>query len=245
MTQSFKVALVGVEPMRRHQSDPTLASLTTTPPPKKGYRSNPLNYRPIALLSCLSKAFESILNGKIQKHLSTSDLLSDHQYGFRKGCSAGDILSLQTDSWSSSLSHFGETFSVALDIAKAFNRVWHKSLLSKLPSFGFYPSLCSFISSFLSGCSISTVVDGHYFSSKPINSSVPRGSVLSDTLFLLFIDDLLSVTNCPIHPYAGDSTLHFSTSFDRRPPPTTGLTKLQTGGSRTLNFGSCSFPIGA
>ena len=191
--------------------------------PKKGDRSNPSNYRPIALLSCLSKAFESILNRKIQKHLSTSDLLSDRQYGFRKGRSTGDLLAFLTDSWSSSLSRFGETFAIALDISKAFDRVWHKSLLSKLPSYGFYPSLCTFISSFLSDRSISAVVDGHCSSPKPINSGVPQGSVLSPTLcggrsLLLFIDDLLSIErNCPIHSYADDSTLHYSTSFNRRP----------------------------
>ena len=189
----------------------------TQPVPKKGDRSNPSNYRPIALLSCLSKAFESILNRKIQKHLSTSDLLSDRQYGFRKGRSTGDLLAFLTDSWSSSLSRFGETFAIALDISKAFDRVWHKSLLSKLPSYGFYPSLCTFISSFLSDRSISAVVDGHCSSPKSINSGVPQGSVLSPTLFLLFIDDLLSKTNCPIHSYADDSTLHYSTSFNRRP----------------------------
>ena len=187
------------------------------PVPKKGDRSNPSNYRPIALTSCLSKAFESILNRKILKHLSTHNLLSDHQYGFRKGRSTGDLLAFLTDSWSSSLSGFGETFTVALDISKAFDRVWHKSLISKLPSYGFYPSLCTFISSFLSDRSIAVVVDGHCSSSKPINSGVPQGSVLSPTLFLLFINDLLSLTQCPIHSYADDSTLHFSTSFTRRP----------------------------
>ncbi len=66
------------------------------PVPKKGDRSNLSSYRPIALLFCLSKAFESILNRKIQKHLSTSDLLSDRQYGFRKGRSTGDLLSFLT-----------------------------------------------------------------------------------------------------------------------------------------------------
>ncbi len=54
-------------------------------------------------------------------------------------------------------------------------------------------------------------------SPKPINSGVPQGSVVSPTHFLLFMNDLLSVTNCPIHAYADDSTLHFLTSFDRRP----------------------------
>ncbi len=183
--------------------------------PKKGDRSNPSSYRPIALLSCLSKAFESILNRKIQKQLSTSDLLSDRQYEFRKGRSTGDLLSLLTDSWPSSLGRFGETFSVALDISEVFDWVWHKSLLSKLPSFGFYPSLCSFISSVLSERSISVVVDSHCSSPKPINSGVPQDSVLSPTLILLFMNDL-SVTNCPIHSYGDDSTLNFSTSFDRR-----------------------------
>ncbi len=90
------------------------------PVPKKGDRSNPSNYRPIALLSCLSKSFESIFNQKIQKHLSTSDLISDRQYGFHKWRSTGDLLSLLIDSWSFSLSRFGETFSVALDLSKAF-----------------------------------------------------------------------------------------------------------------------------
>ena len=90
-----------------------------------------------------------------------------------------------------------------LDISKAIDRVWHKALISKLPSFGFYLSLCSFflISNFLSDRYSVPVVDGHCSSSKPINCGVPQGSVLSSTLFLLFIND---------------SILHFSTSFSRR-----------------------------
>ncbi len=185
--------------------------------PTKGDRSNPSNYRPIALFSCLSKAFEIILNKKFLKHLSSFSLLSDHQYGFRKGPSTGDLLAFLTDSWSSSLSRFGETFAVSFDISKAFNRVWHKALLSKLPSYDFYPALCSFLPSFLSGRFIAAVIDGHCSTSKPINSGVPQGSDLSPTLFLLFINDLLSLANCPIHSCADDTTLHYSTSFDRHP----------------------------
>ncbi len=92
--------------------------------------SYPSNYRPIALTSCLSKAFETILNRKFLKHLSSFSLLSDHQYEFRKGRSTGDLLAFPTNSRSSSLSRFGETFAVALDIPKAFDRVCHKGLLS-------------------------------------------------------------------------------------------------------------------
>ncbi len=185
--------------------------------PKKGDRSKPSNYRPIALLSCLSKAFETILKKWLFKHLSSFNLLSDRQYGFRKERSTGDLLAILTNSWSSSLSRFGETFAVALDIAEAFDRVWHKSLISKLPSYGFYPSLCTFISSFLSGRSISAELDGYCSKPKPINSGVPQGSVLSPTLFLLFINDLLSITDFPIHSYADDFTLHYSITFKSRP----------------------------
>src|SRR6201990_2815435 len=103
------------------------------PVPKKGDPSQPSNYRPISLNSVLSKVFESILNRKIWHHLNSSTLISDRQYGFRKKRSTGDLLPLLSDSWSSALRHFGESFAVALDISKAFDRVWHKALISTFP----------------------------------------------------------------------------------------------------------------
>ncbi len=183
-------------------------------------RSNPSNYRPIALLSCLSKDFETILNKWFLKHLSSFKVLSDRQYGFRKERSAGDLPAFLTNSWSSSLSCFFETFADALDISKSSDSVWHKSLPSKFLSYGFYPSLCTFISGFLSGRSISAIVDGYCSKPKSISSGVPEGCVLSPTLFLLFIDHLLSITECPIHSYTDDSTLHFSITFKSRPSQT-------------------------
>src|SRR6201990_778476 len=71
------------------------------PVPKKGDPSQPSNCRPISLTSVLSKVFESILNRKIWKHLNSSNLISDRQYGFRKKRSTGDLLFFLSDSWSS------------------------------------------------------------------------------------------------------------------------------------------------
>src|ERR1700755_1474593 len=79
------------------------------------------------------------------------------------------------------------------------------------------PSLCLLMSSFLSNRSISAVVDAATSSSFPVNSGVPQGSVLSPTLFLLFINDLLSCSSNPIHSYADDSTLYSSTHFKSAP----------------------------
>ncbi len=87
---------------------------------------------------------------------------------------------------------------------------------TKLPSYRFCSSLCTFISNFLTGPSISAVVVGNCSKHKPINSGVLQGSVLLPTLFQLFINDL-SITECPIHSYADDSTLHYSATFKSRP----------------------------
>ena len=187
------------------------------PVPKKSDRSNPSNYRPIALTSAVAKVFENLFNFHFIKHLESNNLLSDHQYGFRKARSTGDLLSYLTHVWSSSLRNFGESFVVALDISKAFDRVWHKALLAKLPAYSFTPSFCKLISIFLSNRFIYVVVDGATFASFPVSSGVPQGSVLSPTLFLLFINDLLHATASDVHSFANDSNLHKSSSFQCQP----------------------------
>ena len=149
-----------------------------------------------------------MLNSHFIKHFKSNNLLSDHQYGFCKARSTGDLLSYLTHVWSSSLKNFGESFVVALDISKAFDRVWHKALLAKLPAYGFTPSFCKLISSFLSNRFISVAVDGATSASFPVSSGVLQGSVLSPTLFLLFINDLLHATASDVHSFADDSNLH-------------------------------------
>ena len=110
---------------------------------------NPSNYGPIALTSAVAKVFETLLNSHFIKHLKSKTFLSDHQYGFRKERSMGDLLSYLTHARSSSLRNFGEPFVITLDISKAFDKVWHRVLLAKLSGYSFSPSFCKLISSFL------------------------------------------------------------------------------------------------
>ena len=89
---------------------------------------------------CLTPTSSNILN------LTIFFLITSMAY--RKARSTRDLLSYLTHTWSSSLRDFGESFVVALDISKAFDRVWNKALLAKLPAYGFTPSFCKLISSF-------------------------------------------------------------------------------------------------
>ena len=116
---------------------------------------------------------------------------------------------------------------MALDISKAFDRVWHQGLLAKLPSNGLPPQLCSLLASFLSNRSLHVVVDGVSSDSLIINAGVPQGSILAPTLFLLYINDLLGATSCPVHSFADDSTLH--TAFSSRAPIPARQSSIERG----------------
>ena len=79
-------------------------------------------------------------------------------------------------------------------------------------SVGFMVADKKIISSFLSSCFISVVVDTATSASFSVSSGVLQGSFLSPTLFLLFINDLhASVSD--VHSFVDDSILHKSSSF--------------------------------
>ncbi|XP_047543257.1 uncharacterized protein K02A2.6-like [Vanessa atalanta] len=140
------------------------------PIPKKGNRSDPSNYRPIAITSLFSKVMESIINCQLLRYLEEYQLISDRQYGFRRGRSAGDLLVYLTHRWAEAVESKGEALAASLDIAKAFDRVWHKALLSKLPAYGLPGKLCNWITSFLADRSIKVVVDGTCSDLKFVNA---------------------------------------------------------------------------
>ena len=102
---------------------------------------------------------------------------------------------------------------ISLDISKAFDRVWHKGLLAKLPMFGLHQTLIKWIYGFLSDRSIAVRVDGFLSNLHSINAGVPQGSAISPVLFILFINDLLTSTSSSIHSFAADSFLSSSFSF--------------------------------
>ena len=101
-----------------------------------GERFTVKNYCPVSLLSVVSEVFEKLVNNRIVDHLEKCDLFSDFQYGFRSSRSTADLLTVASDRIARSFNRSGSTLAVALDISKAFNRIWHAGLLHKLRSYG-------------------------------------------------------------------------------------------------------------
>ena len=173
-----------------------------------GERSTAKNYRPVSLLSVVSKVFEKLVNNRIVDHLEKCGLFSDCQYGFRSFQSTADLLTVVTDKIARAFNRYGTTRAVALDISKAFDRVWHAGLLHKLKSYGISGQIFGFISSFLSNRQLWVVLDGKSSQEYPVNAGVPQGSILGPTLFLLYINDLPDDVICNIAIYADDTTLY-------------------------------------
>ena len=115
---------------------------------------DPGKYRHISLLPNNSKIFASFINDSLTKYLDITDFFSDLQYSFHAFRSTADILTVLSEY----LQFGGETRAIALDISKAFDKVWHAGLLHKLKASGVIgPSMLEFL---LQERSLKVVLDG-------------------------------------------------------------------------------------
>jgi len=182
-----------------------------------GNPKHAISYRPIALTSCLCKVMERIVNSRLLHFLNSRNLLVDEQCGFRKGRQTLDQLVKLASHIQEAIAKKHFLISVFLDIEKAYDMTWRYGLLRKLYAFGLRGNLPCFIQNFISDRTFAVKLfsDNVTYSDIFVQANgVPQGSVLSPTLFLCMINDILPAPprNLKYSLYADDCALWHSSS---------------------------------
>ena len=122
---------------------------------KKGDRSDPANYCPISLTCALCKVMEHIVTSNLTKHLVNSNILFELQHGFREKRSCETQLIMLVDEISKNMQMGQQTDLILLDFSKAFDKVAHEKLISKLHLYGIRGNTLFWIKDFLDAISSS------------------------------------------------------------------------------------------
>lgn len=173
----------------------------------KGDKNIMSNYRPIALLSSVSKILEKVIYKAIYEFCEFNDLLISENSGFKKNDSTVNQLITITHEIYKSLDSGKDVCTIFLDVSKAFDKVWHKGLIFKLKQFGICGSLLSLVENYLSGRTQRVVINGQTSSSQNTYAGVPQGSILGPLLFLIYVNDIKDGIVSNIKLFADDTSL--------------------------------------
>ena len=103
---------------------------------KKGDKTSAENYRPISLTCIISKLLEHIVHSSVMDFLDSKNILTPFQHGFRQKRSCESQLLTTLRDFSESLNNSGQIDAILLDFSKAFDKVDHRLLLSKINYIG-------------------------------------------------------------------------------------------------------------
>ena len=176
---------------------------------KKGSRTQPTNYRPVSLTSIACKMLESIIKDSLVHYFTVNNLFSINQHGFRAGFSCVTQLLKVLEDWTVAIDSGKSVDVIYLDFQKAFDRVPHNRLLSKLRSYGIGGNLFGWIRNFLSNRKQCVSIRGSCSNWSDITSGVPQGSVLGPILFITFINDLPESVLSSVFMFADDTKLYY------------------------------------
>lgn len=189
----------------------SLKNANVCPIHKAGDTEHPSNYRPISLLTTISKILERVVNKQFMSFLERNNVLSSNQYGFRSNRSTEDAVTSLVDFVTDMLDKGQKCIGVFLDLAKAFDTVSRPILLKKLENLGIRGIALEWFRSYLTNRKQRVKVDERYSDYQEVLFGVPQGGVLSPSLFLAYLNDLcqLEVTQAKLFAFADDTAIIF------------------------------------
>ncbi len=189
----------------------TLKVAKVVPIFKKGEQDSFSNYRPISILPIFSKILERLVHKRLYNFISKFNLLHKNQFGFRPNLSCEMALIQAYNYIVTNLDAKNHTLGIFLDLSKAFDTINHDILFSKLDHYGVRGLAFEWFRNYLSNRMQFVSFSGHNSSHSNISCGVPQGSILGPLLFIIYINDLIHISNFSnMVLYADDTNILFS-----------------------------------
>ncbi len=184
------------------------------PIPKSGKdTSHPSSYRPISLLSSISKVLERVMLNRIKSHLENHSIIPSTQYGFSTNKSSTGQLYRITSYIKEKFKSKFSTGMVLMDIEKAFDRVWHNALIYKMSRHKFPKYLTKMVHSFLQSREFQVHIGNKVSKIFKMKFGLPQGSILSPILYNIFTADIPTSNQCDIAQFADDTAIFTSSKY--------------------------------
>ena len=173
---------------------------------KKEDNLNKKNFRPVSVLTGISKLYESVVNDQLLEFFS--NIFNDLVSAFRKGHSCQSLLLKCIDNWKTALDKNHYVGALFMDLSKAFDCLPHGLIIAKLHAYGLSTPACDLLFSYLTSRKQRVKISNSRSSWTPLSKGVPQGSILGPLLFNIFMNDLfMFIEKCMLYNYADDNAL--------------------------------------